>query len=82
MAQVSAEKLEHTWPAKKKSGLSATERAVGKCARAAFATKKEQSRLPKVPDRKGERVKVSESCTLARKEDQSGSIERKGWTPQ
>ena len=31
MAQASAEKLEHTGPAKKrKSGLSATERAVGK----------------------------------------------------
>ena len=44
MAQVSAEKLEHTGPAeKKKSGFSATKRAVGKYARAAFA-KRERNR--------------------------------------
>ena len=44
MAQASAEKLEHTGPAKKKkSGLSATERAVGKYARAVFA-KRERNR--------------------------------------
>ena len=39
MAQASAEKLEHTGPAEK-SSLSATERAVGKYARAAFAKRK------------------------------------------
>ena len=44
MAQASAEKLEHTGPdEKKKSGLSATKRAVGKYVIAAFA-KKEKNR--------------------------------------
>ena len=40
MAQASAEKLEHTGPAEKKSGLGAIERAAGKYARAAFAQRK------------------------------------------
>ena len=39
MAQASAEKLEHTGPAEKESGLDATERAVGKYARAVFANR-------------------------------------------
>ena len=39
MAQASAEKLEHT-RSTEKSGLSATERAVGKYAGAAFAKRK------------------------------------------
>ena len=44
MAQASAEKLEHTGPAKrKKGGLDATETAVGKNARAVFA-KRERNR--------------------------------------
>ena len=42
MAQASAEKLEHTGPAEK-DGLSATERAVSKYARAAFL-KRERNR--------------------------------------
>ena len=51
--QASAEKLEPTGPAEKSSFI-ATERAVGKYTRAAFAEmKKEQSRLSKAPDRKG-----------------------------
>ena len=50
MAQALAEKLEHTGPAEK-SGLSATERAVGKNARAALAKRK--SRLSRVPDHEG-----------------------------
>ena len=44
MAQASAEKLEHTWPAEKKGGLSATERAAGKYASAVFA-KRERNRV-------------------------------------
>ena len=40
MAQASVEKLEHTGPAEKESGLSATERAVGKNAGAALAKRK------------------------------------------
>ena len=43
MAQDTAEKLELTGPAEKKGGLSATERAVGKYARAALA-KRERNR--------------------------------------
>ena len=40
---------------------------------------KEQSRLSRVPDREGERVKVGESRNLTRKKgDQSESMERKG----
>ena len=68
MAQASAKKLEHTGPTqKRKSGLSATERAVGKYAGAALAKrKKEQSHLSRVPDHEGERVKMGQSCTLAR----------------
>ena len=44
--------------------------------------KKEQSRLSRVPDHEGERVKMDESRTLAREEDQSESMERKAWTPR
>ena len=40
MAQALAEKFEHTGPAENESGLSATERAVGKYARAAIAKRK------------------------------------------
>ena len=41
MAQASEEKLEHTGPARKgKSGLSATEKAVGKNAAAALAKRR------------------------------------------
>ena len=44
MAQALVKKIEHTGPAKKKKGgLSATERAVGKYARAMFA-KRERNR--------------------------------------
>ena len=40
MVQALVEKLEHTGPAEKKVSFSATERAVGKYARAAFAKRK------------------------------------------
>ena len=36
MAQASVEKLEHTGPAEKESGLGATERTVAKYARAVY----------------------------------------------
>ena len=86
MVQASAEKLEHTGLAENgKSGLGATERAVGKCARAVLAKRKRNKAVsPKHQVVREERVKVGESRTLARKErgDQSQSMDRKGQTPQ
>ena len=83
MVQASAEKLEHTGPAQKESGLSAITREVGKYARAAFAKRKRNRAVcPKHQIVRRERVKVSDSPTLRKKEDQSGSMERKGWTLQ
>ena len=69
MAQASAEKLEHTGPAEKgKSGLDATERAVGKYARDSFAKRKRNKAVcPEYQIIRGERVKVGRSCTLVRK---------------
>ena len=78
MAQTSAEKLELTGPAeKKKSGLSATERAVGKNAGAAFAKRKRNRAVcPKHQIMRGERVKVGESRTLVRKK----GIRARAWS--
>ena len=68
MAQASAEKLEHTGPAEKKSGLSARERAVGKYARAAIVKRKRNIAVcPEYQVVRWDRVKVGESRTLARK---------------
>ena len=54
------------WACRKgKSGLSATERAVGKNAGAALA-KRKRSFCPEYQIMRGERVKVGESRTLAR----------------
>ena len=68
MAKASAEKLEHTGPAEKgKSGLSATEKAAGKYARAAFAKRKRNRAVsPEYQIMREERVKVGESRNLAR----------------
>ena len=50
------------------SGLNATERAVGKNAGAAFSKRiRNRAVCPKHPIMRGERVKVGESSTLARK---------------
>ena len=67
MAQASAEKLEHTMPAKKgKSGLSATEKAVGKNAGAAFAKRRRNRTVSSEHHiMTGARVKVGESRILA-----------------
>ena len=66
MAQASAEKREHTGPAEKER--VATERAVGKNAGAAFAKRKRNRAVsPKHQIMRGERVKMGESRTLARK---------------
>ena len=71
------------WACRKgKSSLSATERAVGKNAGAALAKRKRNRAIcPKHQIMRRERVKMGESCALTRKEDQSESMERKGWTP-
>ena len=62
MEQASTEKLKHTGPAEKeKSGLSATKRAVGKDARAAFA-KTESNRAVS----SDHQIVREESLTLAR----------------
>ena len=71
MAQDSAEKLEHTGPAEKNS-FSATERAVGKYARAVFAKRKRNSAFcPKHQIVWWERVKMSKGRTLARERGES-----------
>ena len=72
------------WACRKgKSGLKATERAVGKYAGAAFTKrKKEQSRLSIVPDHEGGESQGGREPHLGESEgDQSESMERKGWTP-
>ena len=45
--------------------------------------KKEQSRLSRAPDREAEKSQGERQPHLGEKEeDQSGSTDRKGWTPQ
>ena len=68
---------------KRKSGLSATERAAGKYAGAALAKKKEQSRLSRAPDHEGVESQGGREPHLGEREgDQNKSMRRKGWTPQ
>ena len=70
MAQASAEKLEHTESAETESHLDATERAVGKYARAAFFKRKiNRARCSKHQIVRGQRVQISESPTLAKKRE-------------
>ena len=82
MAQASAEKLEHTGPAEKERVASASQREqLARMPELPCQKVKEQSRLSRVEDREGERVKMSESHILARERDQSENMKRKGWTP-
>ena len=70
MAQASAEKLEHTGPAEKERVASVSQRAVIKYAGAAFAKRKRNRAVcPEYQIMRGERVKVSESRTLARERE-------------
>ena len=65
MALASAEKLQQTGPAEKER--VATDRAVGKYARASLAkNKRNRAVCPEYQIMRGERAKVNESCTLAR----------------
>ena len=68
MAQASAEKLEQTGPAEKERVASVPQRESRwqGCRSRPCQNEKEQSRLSRVPDHEGERLKVGESRTLAR----------------
>ena len=68
------------WACRKgKSGLSATERTIGKYAGAALAKRKRNRAVcPEYQIMREERVKVGESRTLAREGDQSESMEKGG----
>ena len=82
MVQASAEKLEHTGPAKMERVASVPQRAVSKNAGAAMAKRKRNRAIClEYQIMRGERVKVGKSHTLAGEGDQSWSMERKGWTP-
>ena len=85
MAQASAEKLEGLtyWACQKgKSGLSATERAVGKNAGATLAKRKRNKAVcPKHQIMKGGELRWVRAAPWREKGDQGESMERKGWTP-
>ena len=67
MAQASAEKLEHTGPAEKERVASVPQREqLARTPEPPLPKEKEQSRLSRVSDHEGERVKMGESRTLAR----------------
>ena len=69
--------LEHIWLAEKER--VATERAVGKNAGVALAKIKRN----RAPDHEGGESQGKRELHLGKKEeDQSGSIEKKGWTPR
>ena len=82
MAQTSAEKLEHTWPAEKEKVASAPQREqLASTPQPPFSRK--QSRLFKVSHRNVAESQVSQSFPLAKEEgNRSRSIETKGWVPQ
>ena len=83
MMQASAEKFKHNGPAEKKRVASVPQESGWQVRHSHLCQKKkQQSRLSRVPDHEGERVKMGESRTLAKMGDQSESMERKGWTPQ
>ena len=78
MAQASEEKFEHTGLLLKgKSALSATEKAVGKYARATFPKRKRNKAIcPEYQIMREEGVKVDESLTLVRE----GGIRARAWS--
>ena len=83
MAQASAEKLEHTRPAKKERVASVPQRESSWQERRSRPCQKEmeQSRLSRVPDHVGGESQGGREPHLGEKEgDQSESMERKGWT--
>ena len=78
MAQASAENLNKLGLLKRKEWPQCHRKSSWQERRSRYCQKeKEQSRLSRVPDHEGERVKVGE-----KEEDQSESVDRKGWTPR
>ena len=83
MVQASAEKLEHTGPAKKERVASVSQRESSwQVQKSRLCQKnKEQSRQFRVPDREvGESQDEREPNLDEREGDQSESMESKGWT--
>ena len=71
MVQASAEKLEHTGPAKKERVALVPQRALGKYAGAAFAKRKRNRAVtPEYQIVRGKRVKVGKRHTLAWEESE------------
>ena len=84
MAQALAEKLEHTGPAEKERVASVPQREqLASTPKPPLPKGKEHSRPSRVPDREeGDSQGEREPHLGERDGDQSGSMERKGWTPQ
>ena len=83
MAQVSAEKLEHSGPAEKEEWRQCHRESSWQVRQSRPCQKeKEQSRLSRGPDLKvGESQDGRESHLGDREGDQSGSMKRKEWAP-
>ena len=84
MAQPSAKKLEHTRPAEKESGPSATEREqLTKMPEPPFAKRKRNKAI--CPEYQimggGRESRYVRAAPWQEGGDQSESMERKGWTP-
>ena len=85
MAQALVEKFEHTKRAEKKrvASVSQREQLASTPEPPLPRGKGTEPSVHKVPDRKmGESQGEREPHLGEREEDQSGSMERKGWTPQ
>ena len=84
MAQASAEKLEHTGPAVKERVVSVPQREQLASSQSRLCQKEnEQNRLFKAPDRMVRESQGGREPHLGEREGhQSGSMKRKGWTPQ
>ena len=81
MAQTSAEKLEHTGPAEKERVVTVPQREQ-LSSTASRLCQKEQSRLFRAPYCKGGESQGEGEPHIGEKGGrQSGSMDRKGWTP-
>ena len=83
MVKASAEKLKQTGPAEKERVALVPQREqLARTPELLLPKSKEQSRLSSVPDHeRGETQGGREPHLGEREEDQSESMERKGWTP-
>ena len=81
MAQALAKKRDHTGPAGKEKGASALQiEQLGSTQEPLLL--KVRAVCPSHQIMKWERVEIRYTHTLARTGNRSGSMERKGWTPQ